>query len=114
MSKNHDLGPLRVENSGNTIRFTLTAPNEMTLDLPPNYETQLAAQLPSLIGSEAKPAILMDLQNIPAISSRQLGVMLALHKALRTQSKKLKVTNTSPGVRHLFAVTRTAQFFELI
>jgi anti-anti-sigma regulatory factor len=55
----------------------------------------------------------MDLQELPAISSRQLGLMLALQKALADRHDKLCITGLSTGVRRLLNLTRTAQFFDI-
>jgi len=55
----------------------------------------------------------MDLQGLPAISSRHLGLMLALQKALAGHYQRLPMTGISDGVRRLLNLTRTAQFFEI-
>ncbi len=108
-----DLGPLTLAIEGHDWRFTLTAPTEMTLELPPNYEHFLREKLEPFFESSAKPAIEMDLQNLPAISSRQLGLMIALQKNMSEHSQHLRMTGISPGVRRLLNLTRTEQFFEI-
>ena len=108
-----DLGPLALTIEGYDWRFTLTAPTEMTLELPPDYEHFLREKLKRFFESSAKPAIEMDLQNLPAISSRQLGLMLALQKNMSEHSQRLRMTGISPGVRRLLNLTRTEQFFEI-
>jgi ABC-type transporter Mla MlaB component len=108
-----DLGPLSLTQEGENWRFTLSAPSEVMLELPPDYERYLVKRLEPLLGGGAKPAIEMDLQGLPAISSRQLGLMLALQKALADHCERIRITGLSPKVRHLLELTRTAQFFDL-
>jgi anti-anti-sigma factor len=107
-----DLGPLTLSQEGGRWRFTLTAPGAMTLELPPDYESFLGERLEPMLGSSGKPSVVMDLQGLPAISSRQLGLMLALHKTLSRHCGRLPITGISDGVRRLLDLTRTAQFFE--
>jgi anti-anti-sigma regulatory factor len=94
-------------------RFTLTNPNEMTLELPPDYEQFLRKRLEPFLKSRAEPAIEMDLEDLPAISSRHLGLMLSLRKALADRCEHLQVRGISPGVRRLLKLTRTSQFFDI-
>ena len=108
-----DLGPLTLAQEGGCWRFTLTAPSEMMLELPPDYQSFLSQRLEPLFGAGAGPVVEMDLEGLPAISSRQLGLMLALQKTLAGRYDRLRVTGTSSGVRRLLDLTRTAQFFEL-
>lgn len=114
MEDEPDLGPLTLNREGDVLRFTLAAPEQMTLDLPPNYENHLEHQLAEVLAAQPQVRATMDLQDLPAISSRQLGVMLALHKALRARIGRLPVTGVSEPVRRLFEMTRTDQFFEVV
>jgi anti-anti-sigma factor len=109
----HDLGPLTLAAKKNHWRFTLTAPTEMTLELPPDYEHFLHEKLEPFLRSSEQLKIEMDLQDLPAISSRHLGLMLALQKALVGQCDRLRITGVSPGVRRLLSLTRTNQFFDI-
>lgn len=108
-----DLGPLTLTHVGDRWRFTLTTPNEISLELPPDYEEYLHAKLDPLLQAPGTPEIEMSLEGLPALSSRQLGLMLALQKTLARHSSRLHVTGVSKGVHHLLNVTRTAQFFDL-
>jgi ABC-type transporter Mla MlaB component len=108
-----DLGPLTLAAARDRWRFTLTNPNEMTLELPPDYEQFLRKRLEPFLKSRAEPAIEMDLEDLPAISSRHLGLMLSLRKALADRCEHLQVRGISPGVRRLLKLTRTSQFFDI-
>ena len=108
-----DLGPLTLAREGRTWCFTLSAPHEMTLELPPDYESDLRRALQPLIDDAPPATIVMDLQDLPAISSRHLGLMLALHKALGDCCGRVRLAGLSPAVRRLLDLTRTERFFEL-
>ncbi len=109
-----NLGPLNLHHDDRSWCFTLANPSEQLLEVPPRFEAELAERLSALtpVGGPP-PRVVLDLEGLPALSSRQLGVLISLHKAVRSRSKRLPVVGTSAGVRHLFAVTRTGQFFEV-
>lgn len=113
MSPAPHLGPLTLTQEGDRWRFTLTTPSEMMLELPSDYEQFLSERLEPLLRAAELPPIEMDLRGLPAISSRQLGLMLALQRALADRCKKLCVTGLSDGVRRLLNLTRTEQFFKI-
>lgn len=108
-----DLGPLTLACDGGCWRFTLSAPHEMTLEVPPDYDVELCRALEPLLGGGSVPEVVIDLQDLPAISSRHLGLMLALHKALGSRCGGIRIAGVSPAVRRLLDLTRTERFFEL-
>ncbi len=112
-SQTIDLGPLTLARRGRTWCFTLTTPHEMTLELPPDYERALRRALEPLLEQGPPPEVVVDLQNLPGISSRHLGLMLALHKALGECCGRVRIAGASPAVRRLLDLTRTERFFEL-
>lgn len=106
-----EMGPFEVRREPARLIFTLAPADELTLaaaGADPTFADRLLR-----LHDDARPAeVLIDLENIPAISSRQLNSMLALHRALRPRHPKLHIANVSPTVRRLLEVSRTAQFFE--
>ena len=113
LNESPDLGPLTVKQTAQGLRFTLTAPGQMTLELPPDYEQFLAEKLEPFLSVDKKPQVVMDLRGLLAISSRQLGLLLALHKTLADRYQRLPLAGVSEPVRRLLELTRTIQFFEL-
>jgi anti-anti-sigma factor len=113
-SPTHDLGPLTLVAEEDRWCFTLTAPTEMTLELPPDFGQFLHQRLDPLFQAAQQPTIEMDLQDLPAISSRHLGLMLALQKTLAERCERLRLTGVSPAVRHLLDLTRTNRFFDVV
>ena len=113
MADTVDLGQLVLTRGTECCRFTLAAPTQPVLELPANLERQLGERLANLLAAGDRPAVVLDLEGIPAISSRQLGVMLTLSKVLRDSVPRLPLKGVSGGVRRLLEVTRTDQFFEI-
>jgi anti-anti-sigma regulatory factor len=108
-----DLGPLTLTQQGNRWCFTITAPAEIMLELPRDYEHFLSKSLQRLTHTAHDLQVEMDLHDLPGLSSRQLGLMLALQKALADHCDRLHLTGVSPGVRRLLNLTRTVQFFDI-
>jgi ABC-type transporter Mla MlaB component len=109
----HDFGPLTLARKGDRWQFTLTTPHEMTLELPPDYGEFVVKKLRRVFGADEKTTVEMDLKGLPAISSRQLGLMLALQRALADRCERLRVVGVSDGVRRLLDLTRTVRFFDI-
>ena len=107
-----DLGPLTLTLDPQRWSFKLSSPDEMTLELPPDYERFLTERLEPLFASEQNPQFELTLDDLPGLSSRQLGLMLALHKALADRCERLPLAGVSSGVRRLLNLTRTARFFD--
>jgi anti-anti-sigma factor len=104
------LGPLNVEREAAAYRFTIANPAEMSLELPADYDEFLATRLSDVM-QDQDAHFELDLRGLPAISSRQLGLMLALQKALRGRCERLTLCGVSEGVRRLLGMTRTDRFF---
>lgn len=102
-----------IERSGERYRLTLNPNADPTVEVPGNFHQALADRLRTVIGESGPVDIFFDLQQIPAISSRQLGLMLALKKALRGRCEKIRVSGVRENVRRLLEITQTLQFFEL-
>ena len=113
MAAETDLGPLRIREHGDGWRVTLSTPDEVMLEIPSNFERALAKKLATMFPAKDKPTITMDLEQRLVLSSRQLGLMLALRKALTEYDTPLHLSGISNGVRELLDMTKTVQFFKL-
>lgn len=113
MSTVPDLTPLMLNRQRNHLEFALRDQTEIMPQLPEDYEQYLAERLAGILQEDAPLTAEMNLHGISAISSRQLGSLIALGKVLRSRFGKIAVTGVSPGVRHLLEMTRTDQLFEL-
>lgn len=54
--------------------------------------------------------IVLDLSNKVGLSSRQVGALLAVHRATESQDK-MKIEGVRPNVRSLFDLTKLDRFF---
>lgn len=113
VTDSHELGPLSVTKVGDVYRFVLAHADEMSLEIPPDFEQRLETHLRPVLDSESSPRFEADLADIPGISSRQLGVLLALQKVTRDKCGELPLRRVSREVRRLLDLTKTARFFVL-
>lgn len=107
------LGPLVAIGTGSEVRFTLARSPGFELDLPADYELQLREGLATAIAADGFSRAFIDLQDLPAITSYQLGALLALRKVLSPHQPRTPIINATPTVRRVLAATNTAQFFIL-
>ncbi len=105
------IGPLLLDVEAERATITLAEPSVVALEIPDSYESQLRNRLADLL--EKNIRFEMDLEQLPAISSRQLGLMLTIHKVIRDRQPTLRLRGVSDTVRHVLGMTRTQQFFEL-
>ena len=84
---------------------------EQGCEYPPNLEGMIAGVLDSKRDFLDDRTVLVDLEGLPAISSKQLGAMLAVRKACKSHGK-IKILNLRPNVRELLYVTKLDDFFD--
>lgn len=113
MAEISDLGPFRIEPAGARWRLTLKPILDLAEETPRDFHVTLRARLDAVLGDSAPIDIFLDLQEVPAISSRQLGLMLSLKKALAGRCDKVRVTGVRENVMRLLGITHTLQFFEI-
>jgi anti-anti-sigma regulatory factor len=108
-----DLSPLALHREGDHLRFAIRPQDEIMAQLPEDYEDILADRLSELLADEGGWTVELDLRDVPGLSSRQLGSLIALGKVLRPRFGAIPVTHVSPPVRHLLELTRTDQLFRM-
>lgn len=113
MPKLPDLGPLSISACEGGYRLALARPADLTLEMPLGFEDMLREGLAPLLNAEPPPEFVLDLQDTPGLSSRQLGVMLALQKVLRSRHEALPLRGVSGPVRRLLELMRVAALFEI-
>lgn len=113
MSQSSNLGPLKIVAVGDTWHVSLPSSDELAPDLPPNLDRLLLSEFTEFFRRATSNRVTLDLNGVPAISSHQLGLMLALQKALREKIGKLPITGASDSVLKLLEMTNTAQFFDV-
>jgi anti-anti-sigma factor len=107
------VGPLKVVAVSDGWRVSLPASDDLVPDLPVDLDRTLSDGFSELLKKSHAARVTLDLKSLPAISSHQLGLMLAVQKALREKMNRLPVVGVSESVRKLLEMTNTAQFFDI-
>lgn len=113
MSQQRQLGPITLRFVGDKWRIILPTSDELEPDMPPDLEQTLSSGFAQFFAKNSDARVLIDLNGVPAISSHQLGLMLAVQKTVRAQLGKVPIIGVSDNVKRLLDVTNTAQFFEI-
>ncbi|NOX57322.1 MAG: hypothetical protein GXP29_00490 [Planctomycetes bacterium] len=112
MSATLELTPFLIESEETKVTFRFDpASLEQGYEYPANLETrleELVEQNPNHFGNRE---VQVDLESLPAISSKQLGAMLAIRKACVPNSS-VRVLNLRPNVLQLLQVTKLGDFFD--
>jgi anti-anti-sigma regulatory factor len=108
-----DLTPLAMRRKGAVLQFSVRASEDILEQLPDNYEVVLAERLREVLADPTATSAEIDLENVAALTSRQLGSLIALGKVLRPRFGAAPVRGLSPTVRHLLEITRTNVLFNL-
>jgi anti-anti-sigma regulatory factor len=110
MSKSVLIDPLTLTIDKDGVRFWFKDPVTNVLEVPPTFEAQLR-QVVETHGPdfEGKP-VCVDLENVPALSSRQLGMILTVREIMKPFGR-LQLRHVSGSVKHLLQLTGTDRFF---
>ncbi len=108
-----DLSPIAWHQEGGRLVFVLQSQDEILPQLANDFEHVLSERLAGLLAADTPLEARIDLQNLPAINSRQLGSLIALSKVLRPRLGAVALVGISPTVRHLLKLTKTDQLFKL-
>jgi anti-anti-sigma regulatory factor len=106
------VGPFAVEVSPTQIRFRFADPDAITLEIPSSLEKDLLAFVERHRADAGGRRCVIDLQDLTALSSRQLGMMLAVRKVCQPLGP-LDLERVSGSVRQLLDLTRMAGYFNL-
>ena len=97
-----------LEDQEAVCRFAVV--DDPTVNPPPDPEEAFRREMQPG-GRLAGKQLVISLEDTPAMSSRQLGSLLAIHRAWGGRGK-LTVRGVRPNVRELFDMTKMGQFFE--
>jgi len=110
MLNDMQFGGFRVSLEGEEAVCRLAAADDFGAEPPTNLQAEFGRAFQT-DGPLAGKRLVVDLDAVRAISSRQLGSLLALHQAAG-HKHKLVVRGAGPNIRELFDVTRMDQYFE--
>lgn len=112
MSQPHTIEPLTITFKEKEAVFRFSDPNEMVLEVPATLEHDLRSFVESNEAEISKRTLVFDLTGAPAISSRQLGVLLAVRHSV-SGGGPLMLRGVTDRVRRLLEMTCMEQFFTL-
>ena len=112
MGEVQEIGPLVASVEATQIRFCFADPEAVLLSLPPALEGELSDFARDNQRELATKPVVMDLCGIRFVSSRQLGVMLTVRKAL-SPDRSVSLLNVSPTIRRVLAVTGLEKYFDV-
>ncbi len=111
MSETLALPPFQVDVEPRNVTFRFDpASLEHGFEYPPNLEGMIGSVLKTRPGLLDEREVVIDLADLPAISSKQLGAMLAVRTACGLE-RTIRVTNLRPNVKELLHVTKLEDFF---
>jgi anti-anti-sigma regulatory factor len=106
------IGPFAVEVSSTEIKFRFANPDAIMLEIPSSLEEDLSVFFERHRADAVGRRFVIDLQDLHALSSRQLGMMLTVRKVCQRLGA-LELERVSGNVRHLLDLTRMAGYFNL-
>jgi anti-anti-sigma regulatory factor len=106
-----ELNPLVYRREGDQLEFGLCADCEILPELPLDFEQTLNRHIGPILAEKTALQVTINLVNRTAISSRELGALIALAKVMRPRFEKVPIVGLSPAVRSLLKLTRTDQLF---
>jgi anti-anti-sigma regulatory factor len=112
MAKSQIIGPLTLEFTDGEVVFRFADPDEMVLEVPATLEHDLRSFMEAHERQFTKRSMVFDIAAAPAISSRQLGVLLAVRHAI-SGGGQLALRGVTDRVRRLLEMTCMEQFFKL-
>jgi anti-anti-sigma factor len=108
-----DLGCLLANFGRTEVRWRFRDPHSPRLEVNAALQEQLRDFLQQHADRATDKKHVLDLQQLPALSSRQLGTMLTLSKALDDWGG-LHLAHVSEAVRHLLTLTRMERFYKFL
>jgi anti-anti-sigma factor len=62
--------------------------------------------LQSVVERSARPLVAVDFSSLEFISSRGLGVLVAMHKSIRAKQGGIVLFGASPAIQHVLSTTK--------
>ncbi len=105
------LGPLELTFGDQEVLFRFADPGAMMLEIPGRLETALRKMTDERAAAFAGRKMVMDLENLRALTSRQLGILLML-RSVCDPLGGIVMRNLAEPVLGLMHLTKVAKLFE--
>ena len=112
MSNSLTVAPIRLDLEDDAVRINIVNPETGVLEVPPAFEEQLRQAVEGHGEQLKDKALLLELGNMPAMSSRQLGMILTIREVMLPFGR-LQLQNVSTSVKQLIHITGTDRLFDL-
>lgn len=112
MEQTFDVGPLNVTVTDGDVCYAFADPMAIMLEIPPTFEEQLRDIATDRRAEFEGKSIYIDLADLPAISSRQLGMILTIREVMKPFGK-LQLRGVSNSIRHFLKMTGTDRLFDI-
>lgn len=113
MTFSPDLSPLELHREGSHLRFRFEQDADSLPELPADYENLVRRQLDELLKEDAEFSAEIDLSDQHGISSRQLGSIIALRKALQPRIEHITLRGANANIRQLLRMSRIDELFDV-
>ena len=108
-----EIGPVRIEQEESQIVIRFADVEQSYLAVPPDLEKDLAVFVKSCTPQKQSKTVVFDLQQVTALTSRHLGILVTAHKAFQPLGGCV-LQGVSPAIRKLLEVTRMNRLFAAI
>ncbi len=99
------------------MKITHTDTNNLKVSALTEITAANAAQIRDAIRAALQPAhqvLDLDLSTVTFLDSSGLGVLVALHKTLRSRGGQVRLHNPTPNVLQVLELTRLHRIFDIV
>ena len=88
--------------------------SKLTIAVSGRVDTVTAPELEAGLKFGDATSVLIDLGNVPYMSSAGLRLLLTAHKTMLAKGGELKIANVQPSVKDVFDITGFSDIFRLL
>ena len=92
---------------------TKTEGSKLTIAVSGRVDTVTAPELEAALKFGDATCVVIDLGNVPYMSSAGLRLLLSSHKTMRGKGGELQIANVQPSVKEVLDVTGFSDIFNL-
>ena len=93
---------------------TATEGDKLTIAVSGRVDTVTAPELEAALKFGDAKCVVIDLANVPYMSSAGLRLLLTAHKTMLAKGGEMQIANVQPPVMEVFEITGFSDIFNLI
>ncbi len=105
-----EIGPLRIDQEKSQMVIRFADADKSYLAVPPSLEKDLTDFVKSCTPQMQSKTVVFDLEQVTALTSRHLGILVTAHKAFQPLGGCV-LRGVSPAMKKLLKVTRMNRLF---